>query len=526
MSAPPLPLAEAAGPAARLPVSSARSRFVVNVSANVGYMALNVAVMLWYVPFLIGHLGIAAYGVISLTNTLVTYSALLTASLETSTGRFLAIDLGAGDEPAARRTFNTALALCAAACAVLCLAATIVVAGLPFVFDVAQGLETESRVLFACFGLATAASLIGGTFGAPAVIMHRFELRSLVRALTLLSRVGVVAACFWLWPASLWGVAAGLAASAFVGLVGDVLIWRCLTPGLRLAREDVDRSRMRDLTTLGGWSAANQAGNLLLAGIDLLIVNMLFGVVMTGRYGSLLLFPALLQTLVETVALILSPIILGHYAVGDHESLQQVATRSARLLGMGLSVPVGLLCGFGAPLLSLWLGPDFRDLDILLVALVGHMALTLALRPLAYVITAYDRVRILALSTLVCGPASILLALALALWGGWGMVGVAAAGAACWCLRNVAFLSTYTARLMGMPWWTFLPGLAATALATLGVAAAGRIVAQAWPLHTWPLLLSAMTVTGLLAAALVAAFGLTPADRSFIRGVLKRSAHV
>lgn len=503
---------------------AARGRFVLNVASNLGYVVLSVAVMFWYVPFLIGHVGVAAYGVISLVNALVAYSALVTASLETSTNRYLAIEIGSGRPVQARRIFNTALALCLAACAALAVVASLVAVVLPIVFNVPTGLEVASQILFASFGLATAATLLGGTFSAPAVVMHRFELRSLVRAATLLSRVGVVALCFWIWPPSLYAVAAAFALSAVINLLGDVLIWRRLAPELWIDRHDVRFDRMKDLAGFGGWSAVNQAGHLLMVSVDLLIVNAIFGATVTGRYASLLLFPALLQTLVETVATVLSPIILACYARADVEGLRRVAMGSVKLLGLGLAVPIGLLCGFGGPLLGLWLGPDFESLHILLIVLVVHLVLVLALRPLAYVITAYGRVRGMALVTVAFGAANLALAIALALWGPWGAVGVAVAGAVCWTAKNVAFLSVYSARLMGMRWWVFLPSLGGAALATLGVAVAGWLVATTWPPTSWSSLLGAMILTGLVVSILLAA-GIGRADRDLIFSLLKRGAH-
>src|ERR1700730_16504648 len=89
----------------------ARSRFLINVGSNVCYVGLNSALMVWYVPFLVHRLGVAAYGMISLANSLVLYAGIISVSLDTSINRFLAIDLNQGNEAGANRTFNTALAL-------------------------------------------------------------------------------------------------------------------------------------------------------------------------------------------------------------------------------------------------------------------------------------------------------------------------------------------------------------------------------------------------------------------------------
>jgi hypothetical protein len=80
----------------------ARSRFLVNVGSNVCYVSLNTALMVWYVPFLMHRLGVAAYGMIPLANSLVMYAAIISTSLNVSINRFMAIDLNRDICPAHR----------------------------------------------------------------------------------------------------------------------------------------------------------------------------------------------------------------------------------------------------------------------------------------------------------------------------------------------------------------------------------------------------------------------------------------
>jgi membrane protein EpsK len=500
----------------------ARSRFLINVGSNVCYVGLNVALMVWYVPFLVHRLGVAAYGMISLANSLVLYAGIISVSLDTSINRFLAIDLNQGNEAGANRTFNTALALSLAVCVFLALPAGFVTCFFPVLFKVPAGLELATQFLFAGVGATMLAAILGGSFGVASLITHRFDLRNIVRALTSLSRVGVVALCFLFWPVSLWHVAAGFMVSACVGLIGDVLIWRSLTPQLRIDRRDIDRRQFRALMGLGGWVTVSQIGYLLLTQVNLLVVNAVFGAEMTGRYGSVLLLPTLIYTMLEIFVTVLSPAIMARYAVGDIEGMRRIASRSVKILGIGLALPIGLLCGFGRPLLTLWLGPEFASLDLLLVLLVGHLTVNLAVRPLAYVLTAFNRVKAQGLATLAFGAANLALVIAVARWGGWGVAGVAAASALMYTIRNAVSLSSYTGVVMRLRWWAFYTPLLAGALGTLGVALASRFVSQLW----WP---TSWLALGVLATAIAAAYclfactiSLDRADRDLLWSFLKR----
>jgi hypothetical protein len=58
----------------------------------------------------------------------------------------------------------------------------------------------------------------------------------------------------------------------------------------------------------------------------------------------------------------------------------------------------------------------------------------------------------------------------LAIWSGWGVIGVALAGAIVWTAKNTFFFPIYTAHVVRAPWWTFLPSLSFGVLGTLAVA--------------------------------------------------------
>lgn len=497
-------------------------RFGLNLIANIGYLALSTVLMLWYVPFLIEHLGVAAYGMLPLANSLVMFTVILSSSLDVSINRFLAIDLNRGDAASANQTFNTALLLGLLACAALLVPGLVLVWFFPSFFAVPAGLEQQARLLFAAVLLTSLAAIVSANFAASSLVLHRFDLRNLVRSLTLLTRVGLVALCFSLMPPQLWQVAAAFAAAAVVGLIGDVLVWRRLTPQLQLRPASAQRERMRALLGLSGWSVVNQLGILLLMQTDLVIVNTLFGAAITGVYGSILLFPQLIHTLNETATSILSPTIMSHYARGDVAGLRLFAARAVRLLGLALALPVGLLCGLGAVLLEAWLGPEFREYHLLLGLLVGHLVLNLATRPLSYVLTAYNRVRAQGLATIAFGVVNLLLAYVLAVWAGLGVTGVAAAFAISFTLRSVVFLAGYAAGVMRLPMITFLRPLGAGAIACVGVTLAGLGLVALWQPEGWVGLALTGAPIALAYLALVYRFALSEAERLLLHSQLPR----
>ncbi len=500
---------------------SGSRHFSVNVLSSVGYITLNVGLMAWYVPFLVSNLGLAAYGMLSLANSLVLYLAVVTDSLNSSVFRYLGIDLNQGDIGSANRTFNSALILSVLASCLLLVPIVATCYLLPLMFQVPPDLVAATRFVLAAVGVMALAALVGGVFGVSSLIRHRFDLRNIVRSLVLLCRVGVVGLLFAAEPPSLVHVGIGLILAAAIGLAGDVLLWRKLTPELSINPRLIESTRFRPLIGLGAWSAINVIGVLFIMQVDVIIVNQLLGPEATGRYASILLFPILIYTMGEAVLPVLSPAVMAHYATGSKQALQDLAKRSVRLLAIWLALPIGLLCGMGAPLLALWLGPAFADLQIVLLLLVAPLTINLATRPLSYVLTAYNEVKAQGLVTLALGAANVALAIAF-VRAGLGLAGVPAAAALVWTMRNVLFVSSRSAVLLGLRWYAFNGHLAIGLLGMAGVAALGRILCALWWPTGWLSLASFAAVITLAYGAFAYFVFMTKADRELVSSVFAR----
>lgn len=494
----------------------ARSHFVMNVASNVGYMGLTTIAMTLYIPFLIRHLGVAAYGMVPLANSLILYISTITDGLNVAINRYLTIDLNRSDETIANRTFNTALCISLIAVGILMPFGAVLTWLFPFLFQVPTGLENEVRVLFACVTLTFFLAVLDSNFAVSTMIFHRFDLRNLVRGLTMITRMGTAILLLTLFPANLSYVGWGFVLSAIVSFTGNWWLWRTLTPQLHVRWSMVDRTRLKALLGLSGWAIVNRIGMLLFLSTDLLVVNVLLGAKMTGWYGTLLLFPELLRNIVDTVTSVLSPVIMARYALQDFEGMRHLASRAVKLMSLALALPVGLLCGFARPFLTIWLGPEFQNLDILLIALVGYLSVILATLPLSYVLTSYNKVRIQGIVTLILGIINLALSVILAQWGGWGAIGVAASTAIVFIIRGLFFLSSYSAYVMGLRWWTYYQPLLGGAAGTLGVSLAAYELTRIWWPQSW-LSLGSMSIAISLVYSVAAYYlGLSREDRRYL----------
>jgi O-antigen/teichoic acid export membrane protein len=498
----------------------AHQRFVLNTATNILYLAISTFVMLWYIPFLVTNLGVSVYGLIPLVNSVVAYAAILADTLNMTVLRFLAIDLNKRNWEAATRTFNTALSAILLFSLAMLPVFSAIALFFPHLFHVPAGFETESSLLFGASAAALLITLTASSFTISMVSMHRFDLRNLLLGLSLLTRVGIVVLAFNLTTPHPWHIGLGLIASALVLLVGGWLIWRRLSPELEIRWFQLDRGRLRAMSTLGGWAILIKVGYLLFSSTGLIVVNLAFGAEESGRYGALLLFAELIRNMAEAVGTVLSPAMIARYAVAEGEGLRPLAARAVKFMGLAVALPIGLTIGFAEPLLRTWLGQGFPPSSPLLVLIVAPLTVSCGALPLAYVLTSCNKVQLQGITTLILGFANTALAAGVAFhWRNLGPEGVAIVSLGLFSLNNI-LLAAYAARAIGLPWYTFYPTLLSGAAHAVLVGSIGYAASQFYrPIGWLSLGAEALAVTVVYVAFLFIA-SLNDDDRAFISGLL------
>ncbi|MBI4776774.1 MAG: oligosaccharide flippase family protein [Deltaproteobacteria bacterium] len=497
-----------------------RKQFVRNMASNIGVFVFAGLMGIWFVPYLIHNLGVSAYGLIPLAVSISEYVTTISQSLNAAVGRFLTIDLEKDDTEPANITFNSALfgniILGALAFPVVLLA----VIAAPAVFHVPPGQELDTRLVFFASLTSSVIITVGSSFSVCAWSRNRFDLRNFVILLSQITRIGIVVLLFSFFAPKLWHMGVAIMAAGGVALIGNMALWRRLTPELHIMPSAFDRRRIRDLFGLGGWMTADNIGSLFLFNVELIVVNRLLGAEMAGKYGSVLFFSLILRNMAATVAGVLTPTIVTKYALGDMGSVRRISERAVKFMGLSFALPVGLLCGFSKPFLRLWLGPQFEDLAWLMIVLLAHLTISLSVLPLFGLQVALERVRWPAVATLIMGLANIVLAVLLVKCTDWGAIAVAGAGAIVLSCRSVLFTATYSAVIQKTAWWTFVAKLIPGILATLAVGMISWEISRVFPVDAWIVLLAFCALIGLFYVILVYVAATTREEKDLLKSLV------
>jgi O-antigen/teichoic acid export membrane protein len=442
------------------------SQFIINVVANVINIFLQVLVTIWLTRYLIGILGVAAFGVIALTGVLMGYLDILATGIFSTVSRYMTIEIRQEDFATANTTFNTAFL------GQLAVTTGLVVFALAFspyfsaVFNLPARAESDSQLLFLCVAFAFLLTMMSNLFSVSSFAYSRFVRSNAVNILALTVRISVILLLYSSFAAQMWYFGAAAIAAALITLTGQISLWRKLTPALHIHWRWFNTDRLRALFYFGVWTVVGGIGTMLLGRTDLIVVNAMFGPAATGAYATIAQLSMLFDCLSTSFVSVIRPMVLEKFAFSDMNGLRSVTSFSVKLLGIGLSLPVGILCGLAPLVLSTWLGNEFESLSRLMVIFMCHLGVNFSVRPMLDVANAMNKVKWPAIYNLGFGSMTVITSVAVAKYTGWGYEGVALVGALTWTLKNAIVIPVYTARILNAKWHCFfpdmLPGIAGT----------------------------------------------------------------
>jgi membrane protein EpsK len=501
-----------------------RGRLVGNLATNIASFMVSTLLAMFLTPYLLRHLGVAAYGLIPLATTAVTYLQVLTTATTGAVGRYLTIAVERNDVEEANRVFTSALYSSVATMLLLLPLALWASWHADWFFVVPPGYKEPFSILLLCtFGMFVL-TRIGGVFGASAFSRNRIDLGNSISIVGQMARVATIVLLFTLMAPAVTHVGVGMLVVGISSLIGSVLVWRHLMPGLRIAPRHFSWQTMRQMSGTSGWMVVSQVGAMLYLGIDLIIVNRMIGPVAAGQYGAILIWSTMLRSVSATITSVFAPTVIALYARGDIQAVARYVRQVVKMLGLLIALPIGLVCGFSEPLLRLWLGEEFVPLAPLMSLLTVHLCVNAGVGPLFSVNHATNRVRVPGIVTCVGGVLNLGLAILLAGPVGWGMYGVAAAGAIMLTAKNALFTPIYAAHVLGVPPMTFMRETWGPNAALLALVGVSWLMARTLPIHGLAALVGVCCAIAAVYALVVYRLALTADERNILLRVIRRTA--
>jgi O-antigen/teichoic acid export membrane protein len=420
---------------------AANRSLLIGAATNWAAFAATLAVGFFLAPYLVRGLGDARYGVWCVVESVLAYFTLFDLGIAACLVRFVAKyhTTNSGTELNRVASASFGLFLLAAGGALLLGGAVVPLVAPALERKLGAPGDVLPFMLLMLVNLAITLPL--SVF--PSILdgLQRFGAKSAVRLLCLTLRVGGVVWVMETRP--------GLLPLAFVFTVTNLLehalmaglCWRFL-PELRLSRRHIDRAALREVK---GYSVdaflAMLAGRVTVQ-TGAIVVGGFLTVAAAAHYALAARLVELAKNLLRSATTTLTPAVSQREASGDLDGVRRVLLDGTRwVLYLVLPIHLGLLA-FGRPFLARWVGGAqyaewcFPAMAVLSATLTIGVAQSVGSR----ILYGMGKLRLFARLALV--EAALNLALALALVGPLGLVGVALAVAVpnvLFCLFVIAY---------------------------------------------------------------------------------------
>ena len=346
------------------------NRIAINAATRWVAQGVHGITGLLLVPFLLGQLGEAGYGVANVCLRIVGFSVLADLGLRGALGRQLAEQVTRKDDRRFNELASTALLLYLGISGLLALTCIITAPQLAHFFagggdkPIDPGLMRQAVFLirwYAPFHLLV--SFTNPVFVASINSNNRFDLANYALIVVNVARFGAMVLVLSLTGWGLYGWAAAMYFSEALLLVVYLCLAHRARPSLRLRPSLVNREAMKPLFGLGGYMFTLQLTESISVQSDPLVLSRLLGPASLAFYSPGLALTQVVQPIVGTLAHQMHPLTTSFHVTGQRERLQAVLIRGTRLTWLMGILSSTVLVVFAEPIIRFWignrLGPDY-----------------------------------------------------------------------------------------------------------------------------------------------------------------------
>ncbi|WP_139906056.1 MATE family efflux transporter [Clostridium thermarum] len=462
-----------------------RERLSVNMIANMMSFAVSLLVAMWLTPFIIRSLGSEAYGFIPLTQQLVNYMSVITIALNGMVSRFFTFSIKAGDKDSAERYFNTSLVNSLILSVISSIVLLLIIIYIKRILNVPDSIIFDVRLSLFLYGVIFFLTDIGSSFSMALFCENRMDISGMLGSINTILRSIFIVILLNFFTARLWFVSLGSLIASIIIFTLNIYYFKKLMPGINLNLKKYDLQKLKELFGSGIWSSINYVGAVLFLQIDMLVANWALGAKGAGEYSALLQLSNLLRGFVSTITVVFTPTMIALFAKGKLEELVNYSNKAVKITGIIMALPVGLACGLGGNLISLWLGEEFKGYALLFFLMTIHLSVNLSVQPLFGIFQAANRVRIPAIVTLIMGGVNFTLAIILSITFKLGSYGIVIASIVILTMKNLIFTPLYSSRITGQSSNVYYKGIILPVIGVGAVVIISTVFKAIISINTW-----------------------------------------
>jgi len=429
----------------------------LNAVSNWVLLGVNVIVGFLLTPLIIGQVGKTGYGIWTLIGSFIGYYGLLNLGVESAITRYVARYAGQGDDKSLNETASSAMVMFCCT-GVLAIVASLFLAGvLAGFFEVEAEYLDDFRYVVWIIGLATGLTFPGNVFRAIVCAHEKFVAVNCAGIAATLVRAGLIVYLL-ICGVGLVGISLATLAGQLVALVSQFVLYRILTPNVRI-RCSLSKWRvLRTLIVYGSITTVIVVANILRTNIAAVIIGKCVNMSAVGVYGVAALIIRYITNVITAGMGVLTPRFAALDGAKEHGRLQSLFLRSLSISALLAFAMCALGIIFGDRFITLWVGEEFSEAVPVLWVLCGSYAFALAQNPAIGAMYALNKHYFFGIATLIEALTGVILGVMLA--SKYGMLGVAIGLAIPMLVIRILVMPVYVSRIVGVGILEYLRPLA------------------------------------------------------------------
>ena len=382
----------------------------INLISNIIALFANILVGIYYTPYLVNSLGLAAYGVLPLALIINQYIGVATQTLTHAYTRFYSVALQKGDYDEASKDISTSLVVVLLISLLLAPIGIGIVFNVDSLFQIPSNLLDSSRLLFGYTLLGFVASLLSSLLNVTLYATNRLDLMNVLKIVRAIFKLLFIVLAFEIFSKEIYFVGlANLLTEGIILMASIFLFFKFKPSAVRISLALFDRIVLFSILGMSIWVLIQLCGDTLLYRTDNLIVNHYWGTEASGALGAISEIGGYVSVVVSVIGSLFGPLILASFAKGEHSKVKSLFLEQSTIVGCLSAILAGTISGCSNTILNTWLGNGMGQYSWWLVMKMVALPYYAAGGILAFVYRSWNKVRYPAIATIILGVMDIII---------------------------------------------------------------------------------------------------------------------
>lgn len=450
-------------------------RIGINVITNLIAMILSLLINFFLTPILTNRLGMGAYSYVGIITNVLSFFTVLTYTLNSMVGRFYTYTYN-NDKNLSNKYISSALVTCLLLAAVLFPILSICSYKLDSFIKIDINLVNDVKFAFFLSSCTFLLGTISSVFFTGAYCKNRLDLSNIINIIANILRTLLIFLLFKLFDSHIWYIGFSTIIQNIICIILGYIIFKRLIPEVNFSLKLFDLKYARELLSAGLFNSVILLGQNLMTQIDLLVGNRYIDSELIGKYAVILLFSNTLRSLASALSSAFSPTTVNAYSKGDLKYVVKNSSSAVDFCGTILGWPISIIASLGIYFLSFWLHKDFCEFKYMIILMMLPLNVNLSVSQLNVVNQAANKLKLPAISAIVCGIINFGLAILLTkIIGLWGILIASVIG---YTLNNLIVLPFYTAKITNQNLFTYYNGLIRPFICTITTCFIGLVLVK------------------------------------------------